>query len=139
MATIWIKKMTKSIELVEEFHEKFGHPNSETINIHNEDLNELRTKLISEEFIEFSDGLTERDPIEVLDGLLDLQYVLDGAFLALGFAKYKDAGLDEIHASNMSKLGKDGLPIYRDDGKIMKGPDYFKPDIAGIMALVDES
>jgi predicted HAD superfamily Cof-like phosphohydrolase len=58
---------------------------------------------------------------------------LDGAYLSLGFHRYKDAATAEVHRSNMSKAGADGKPIYREDGKILKGPNYSKPDLASIL------
>lgn len=78
--------------------------------------------------------IAEKAEAEVLDALCDLQYVLDGTFLALGFHKVKDAAMTEIHRSNMSKLGEDGRPVKRDDGKILKGPNYSPPDLIGVLA-----
>jgi predicted HAD superfamily Cof-like phosphohydrolase len=128
--------MKSSLELVKEFHEAFGHPIYATEAVtdsSNNDLFNLRTALIREELIELEEALNSRDAVETFDALCDLQYVLDGAFLALGFHKYKDAGMAEVHRSNMSKLGKDGKPIYREDGKILKGPDYTPPALAKIL------
>jgi predicted HAD superfamily Cof-like phosphohydrolase len=75
--------------------------------------------------------------VETFDALLDLQYVLDGAFLALGFHRMKDDGLKEVHRSNMSKLGPDGLPVLREDGKVMKGDAFEPPDLASVLRDFD--
>lgn len=74
----------------------------------------------------------------VADALTDLQYVLDGAWLALGFHRVKEECVAEVHRSNMSKLGLDGLPIKREDGKILKGPNYSLPDLGPIVAKLFE-
>lgn len=122
-----------SLEQVKEFHEKFGHPVHDRVYISDEKLNHLRLKLFREELQELDDALRARNAVEVLDGLSDLQVVLDGAFLALGFHKIKDEAVAETHKSNMSKLGKDGKPIYREDGKILKGPDFKEPDYSKLL------
>lgn len=123
----------KSIDLVWEFHEKFHLPINKKPFIDNSSLNTLRMDLIEEEMIELDAALMERDQAKVLDALTDLQYVLDGAFLALGFADMKDAALEEVHRSNMSKLGEDGKPCYREDGKVLKGPNYTPPNLQRII------
>lgn len=71
------------------------------------------------------------DPVEAADALGDIKYLADGGNLICGFPG--DLVLAEIHRSNMSKLGADGKPVYREDGKVMKGPNYFKPNIAGVL------
>jgi hypothetical protein len=93
-------------------------------------------KLLTEETIELRDAPAARDPAAVLDALADLQYVLDGAYLQLGFAAAKNAALGEVHRSNMSKLGADGKPVVRADGKILKGPNYSPPDLREIVELL---
>ena len=127
----------KTVELVEEFHRVFGHTVADSINIDNRKLNALRVELIREELEELGYALNTNDAIEVLDALTDLQYVLDGAYLALGFSQYKDAAFNEVHRSNMSKLGADGKPIYRADGKILKGVNYSEPNLAKVMGEED--
>lgn len=122
--------MKSSIEQVREFHEAFGVPDSDTPNVSNLQINELRVKLLGEESNELGAGLSVQDPVAVLDALIDIQYVLDGAFLQLGFANVKDAAFAEVHRSNMSKLGADGKPIRREDGKVLKGPSYSPPNLA---------
>ncbi|MGH1377349.1 MAG: phosphoribosyl-ATP diphosphatase [Alphaproteobacteria bacterium] len=123
------KKTT--LEQVEEFHNTYGLPVLDEPSISDQKTNELRINLLAEELDELKEALEQGDAVETLDALIDLQYVLDGAFLSLGMAHLKQPAFDEVHRSNMSKLGADGKPIRREsDGKVLKGPDYFKPDIA---------
>ena len=120
-----------TIECVAEFHNAFGLPVSGQVNISDEKVNLLRINLLQEELDELKEALAAGDVVEVLDALTDLQYVLDGAVLSFGLQNVKDAAFNEVHRSNMSKLGADGKPIYREgDGKVLKGPDYFRPNIA---------
>lgn len=122
------KKTT--LEQVQEFHETYGLPVLDQPSISDEKTNALRINLLAEELDELKEALEQGDLIETLDALIDLQYVLDGAFLSFGLQHVKDAAFNEVHRSNMSKLGEDGKPIRREsDGKVLKGPDYFKPDI----------
>jgi predicted HAD superfamily Cof-like phosphohydrolase len=124
-----MKKST--LEQVREFHETYGLPVESRPNITDPKTNELRINLLAEELEELQQALKDGDVVEVLDALTDLQYVLDGAYLSFGLHDVKDAAFAEVHASNMSKLGEDGKPIRREsDGKVMKGPHYFKPDIS---------
>ncbi len=123
------KKTTLS--QVQEFHETYGLSVLDKPDISNEKTNNLRINLLAEELEELKEALKQGDLVETLDALIDLQYVLDGAFLSFGLQHVKEAAFDEVHRSNMSKLGKDGKPIRRkEDGKILKGPGYFKPDMA---------
>lgn len=141
--------MNNGNELVREFHEKFGHPIDSIPNIGTVELRMLRATLLLEEVLEFiaacgltiykdedgyhvtEDKLGEVDIVEMADALGDIRYVTDGANLVFGFPQEKI--LVEIHESNMSKLGVDGKPIVRADGKILKGPNYFKPNIRNIL------
>ncbi len=124
-----IKKTT--LEQVQEFHEIYDLPVLSEPSISDEKTNELRINLLTEELDELKEALKQGDIVETLDALIDLQYVLDGAFLSFGLHHIKEKAFAEVHSSNMSKLGKDGKPIRREsDGKILKGPDYFKPDLA---------
>lgn len=127
------------MKLVKEFHEKFGHPVKDKPDLLNHNLNELRVDLIDEELGELNEALSAGNEVAVLDALVDLQYVLDGAFLSLGFWKMKDAAMAEVHRSNMSKLGVDGKPIVREDGKILKGPNYNEPDLAKVLREMGNS
>ena len=123
--------MTKTtLEQVQEFHETYGLPVSRTQDISDKKTNSLRINLLAEELDELKEALDEGDIVEVLDALIDLQYVLDGAFLSFGLHPVKDVAFNEVHRSNMSKLDENGKPIRREsDGKILKGPNYFEPDM----------
>ena len=94
----------------------------------------MRYKLIREENEEYLEAALKGDLVEVADALGDILYILCGTMLKHGLQDKLDAVFREIQRSNMSKLGTDGKPIYREDGKVMKGPEYFKPDIATILA-----
>ena len=83
---------------------------------------------MSEENEEYIDASTNNDIIEVADALGDMLYILCGTIIEHGMQDIIEPVFDEIQKSNMSKLGKDGNPIFREDGKVMKGPNYFKPD-----------
>ena len=92
------------------------------------DTSHLRLELISEELNELYDALKDKDIVAVADALTDILYVTYGAGHAFGINL--DACFEEVQNSNMSKLGNDGKPIYNDQGKVMKGPNYFKPDLS---------
>ena len=128
--------MSKStLEQVQEFHETYGLPVRSKPDISDPQTNELRINLLAEELEELQEALEQGDIVEVLDALTDLQYVLDGAYLSFGLHDVKKAAFDEVHASNMSKLGEDGKPIRREgDGKVLKGPNYWAPDLSKFIA-----
>ncbi len=129
-----------TIEQVQEFHETYELPVKDSPDLSCARTNELRINLLAEELDELKEALADNDPVEVLDALIDLQYVLDGAFLSFGLHNVKEAAFAEVHSSNMSKLGADGKPIRREsDGKILKGPDYFKPDMAQFVKELPEA
>ena len=133
-----MKKST--LEQVQEFHETYGLPVEAAPNVTDEKTNALRINLLAEELDELKEALVNGDALEALDALIDLQYVLDGAFLSLGLHDVKDVAFSEVHRSNMSKLGADGKPIRREsDGKVMKGPNYFKPDLAQFIKVKREA
>ena len=120
-----------TLEQVREFHETYGLPVESVPNISDQKTNDLRINLIAEELEELQEALMNNDIVETLDALIDLQYVLDGAFLSFGLHDVKEIAFAEVHRSNMSKLGEDGKPIRREsDGKVMKGPNYFVPDMS---------
>lgn len=123
--------MTKTtLDQVQIFHETYGLPVKSAPDISDEKTNALRIGLLQEELDELKEALAEGDMVETLDALVDLQYVLDGAFLSFGLQHLKMPAFEEVQRSNMSKLGEDGKPVVREsDGKILKGPDYFKPDL----------
>lgn len=119
-----------TLDQVQEFHETYGLPVLDKPNISDAKTNTLRINLLAEELDELREALAAGDLVETLDALIDLQYVLDGAFLSFGLQSVKQAAFDEVHRSNMSKLGEDGQPIRRpEDGKVLKGPNYFQPDM----------
>ena len=133
--------MTKStLEQVQIFHETYGLPVKDAPDISDEKTNKLRINLLAEEVEELQEALEAGDLVEVLDALTDIQYVLDGAYLSFGLHDVKMAAFEEVQRSNMSKLGEDGKPIVREeDGKILKGPNYFKPDIAQFISSKDKA
>ena len=91
-------------------------------------INKLRLDLIKEELSELTDAMNNKDLLEVADALTDILYVTYGAGHAFGIDL--DKCFDEVQNSNMSKLDEDGKPIYNEHGKVMKGPNYFKPDLS---------
>jgi predicted HAD superfamily Cof-like phosphohydrolase len=120
-----------TLEQVREFHETYGLPVKASPDISDPKTNDLRINLLAEELDELREALVAGDIVEVLDALTDLQYVLDGAYLSFGLHDVKDAAFAEVQRSNMSKLGEDGKPIRREsDGKILKGPNFFEPDLS---------
>ena len=121
------------IEAVKKFHLKFGHPVADNIGIPGNDTKELRLSLLQEELNELAEAMANDDIVGIADAFADLQYVLSGAILCFGLQDKFDLIFKEVQNSNMSKLGEDGNPIYREDGKILKGPNYFKPNIEGIL------
>lgn len=108
-----------------EFHEAFGHPIPHIAGFPDSDRISLRLGLITEELSELSLAVDTRDLTEVADALGDILYVTYG--MGIEFGLPMNAIFGAIHDSNMSKLGEDGKPIYREDGKILKGPNYKKP------------
>ncbi len=134
--------MTKksTLERVQEFHETYGLPVHGEVNLNCAQTKELRINLLQEELNELKEALANDDPVETLDALIDLQYVLDGAFLSFGMQALKEIAFDEVHRSNMSKLGADGKPIRREgDGKVLKGPNYFAPDLSKFIKKLPEA
>ena len=97
------------------------------------DKNKLRFNLMKEENEEYFEAANNNDMVEVADALGDMLYILCGTIIEHGMEHKIDEIFREIQNSNMSKLGADGSPIYREDGKVLKGPNYFKPDIEGIL------
>tara|TARA_B100000035_G_scaffold125039_1_gene106465 strand:- start:905 stop:1246 length:342 start_codon:yes stop_codon:yes gene_type:complete len=105
----------------------FGQEVKESPSFSTEKINELRLSLIKEELDELIDAMNKKDLVEVADALTDILYVTYGAGHAFGINL--DKCFDEVQNSNMSKLDHNGKPIYNDNGKVMKGPNYFKPDL----------
>ena len=126
--------MKKQIGHVEKFHDTFGIPNEyKPVASIKKELIELRYKLMAEENDEYLEAALAGDEVEVADALGDMLYILCGTILSHGMQHKIEEVFEEIQRSNMSKLGQDGKPIYREDGKVLKGPDYFKPNIAKII------
>lgn len=126
--------MKKQLDSVAEFHTSFGlgvahQPISEL----GENKTLLRFNLMKEENEEYLEAAMEGDLTEIADALGDMLYILCGTILEHGLQHKIEEVFDEIQRSNMSKLGADGKPIYREDGKVMKGPNYFKPDFEKIL------
>lgn len=138
-------------EQVRQFHEIFGHPINETPTVPDDSLRDLRIELIREELEEFVEAMTgcgakvkitwdlidkepEVDLVAAADALADLIYVVCGAAHVMGINL--QAVVNEVHRSNMSKLGEDGKPIYREDGKILKGEAYEPPDVAKVLDTI---
>lgn len=128
------QKLQKQIAAVEEFHNAFGIENN-YVPIADISLEGalLRYELIREENEEYLEACREGNLTEIADALGDQLYILCGTILKHGLQHVIEEVFDEIHRSNMSKLGADGKPIYREDGKVLKGPGYFKPDITSIL------
>lgn len=126
--------MTDKLQAVQLFHEAFGLGvlNEPTADL-TTDKNMLRYKLMREENEEYLEAAQNNDLEEVADALGDMLYILCGTILEHGMQHKIDEVFEEIQRSNMSKLGADGKPIYREDGKVLKGPNYFKPNIAAIL------
>ncbi len=122
-----------TLALVKEFHDAFGVRCATHPDLSNQKVNSLRLDLLREELVELTAAIANGNKVETLDALTDLQYVLDGAYLALGFSHVKDEAFAEVHRSNMSKLGADGSPVRRPDGKILKGPYYTPPDLRSLV------
>ncbi len=109
------------------FMKTFGQEVKNKPSLSTEKINQLRISLIQEELDELKEAMTNNDLLEVADALTDLLYVTYGAGHAFGIDL--DKCFNEVQNSNMSKLGEDGKPIYNEFGKVIKGPNYFKPDL----------
>jgi|TARA_B100000212_G_scaffold328657_1_gene293111 predicted HAD superfamily Cof-like phosphohydrolase len=116
-----------NFEKVGLFMKTFGQEVKNRPSLSSEKINNLRISLIEEELKEFKDALFNKDIKEVADALTDILYVTYGAGHAFGINL--DDCFSEVQRSNMSKLGNDGKPIYNEHGKVMKGPNYFEPDL----------
>jgi len=120
----------KPIDSVKQFHDAFNIEvaNSPKVNLSLEKI-QLRFKLMQEENEEYLIAAKDNDIVEVADALGDMLYILCGTILTHGMQHKIEEVFDAIQQSNMSKLDVNGKPIYREDGKVLKGPNYFKPDI----------
>ena len=126
--------MKKRLGAVEEFHSAFGlgikhRPTADL----GEKKNRLRFELMKEENEEYLEAANNNDIVEVADALGDMLYILCGTIIEHGMQHKIEEVFDQIHRSNMSKLGTDGKPVYREDGKVLKGPGYTKPDLRKLL------
>ena len=117
-----------NFEKVKQFMLTYGQEVKTKSEFSDDKTNKLRIDLIKEELEELTNAMKEKDLTEVADALTDILYVTYGAGHAFGIDL--DKCFDEVQSSNMSKLGVDGKPIYNEAGKVMKGPNYFKPDLS---------
>jgi predicted HAD superfamily Cof-like phosphohydrolase len=126
--------MKKQLQAVEKFHQtyKIAVRQEPTTSFSVED-SILRFRLMEEENNEYLEAVKKKDIVEVADALGDMLYILCGTILDHGLQYKIEAVFDEIHRSNMSKLDENGKPIYRNDGKVLKGPNYFKPNLESIL------
>ncbi len=126
--------MKNKIAAVQQFHKAFGLgvKQEPTANL-GKDKNLLRFNLMKEENEEYLEAANNNDLIEVADALGDMLYILCGTIIEHGMQHKIEEVFNEIQRSNMSKLGANGKPIYREDGKVLKGPNYFKPNIKAIL------
>ena len=116
-----------NFQSVKKFMQTFGQEVKDKAMFPNDKIVKLRSELIKEEFEELNQAINDNDIKEVADALTDILYVTYGAGHAFGIDL--DKCFNEVQQSNMSKLGSDGKPIYNENGKVMKGPNYFKPDL----------
>jgi predicted HAD superfamily Cof-like phosphohydrolase len=126
--------MIKQLNAVKEFHTAFeiGYSEIPKANL-DEAKKVLRYNLMKEENEEYLEAVLNNDLIEIADALGDMLYILCGTIIEHGLQDKIEAVFEEIQRSNMSKLDSNGKPIYREDGKVMKGPNYFKPDFTKII------
>ena len=117
-----------NFEKVGVFMKTFGQNVKQSSSFSSEKINALRISLIKEELDELVEAMNKKDLVEVADALTDILYVTYGAGHAFGINL--DQCFEEVQNSNMSKLDSNGEPIYNDKGKVMKGPNYFKPDLS---------
>jgi len=124
----------KLISQVGQFHDSFGIENNyePTTKLTEEEI-QLRFDLLKEENEEYIEAAKNGDLTEVADALGDIMYILFGTILKHGLQDKIVEVFEEIQGSNMSKLGADGKPIYREDGKVLKGPNYYRPNIPAIL------
>lgn len=126
--------MQKQLNAVKQFHEtyKIGYSQIPKATL-GENKNQLRFNLMKEENEEYLQAVQDNDLVEIADALGDMLYILCGTIIEHGLQDKIEAVFDEIQRSNMSKLDENGNPIYREDGKVIKGPNYFKPNFSTIL------
>jgi predicted HAD superfamily Cof-like phosphohydrolase len=121
--------MNKQLEQLQSFQKAFKSTLNSKPTLLSEDNFYLRYRLGNEELVEYLDACRQGDLVEVTDALADQLYILLGTMVAHGMQHIIEDVFDEVHRSNMSKLGNDGKPIYREDGKVLKGPNFTRPNI----------
>lgn len=124
--------MTSHINQVAQFHRAFNIPILDSPQLPNAERLKLRARLVGEESREVMEALQEGNLQHVAKEIADLMIVLHGTVLELGLQHVMDEVITEVHRSNMSKLGPDGKPIHREDGKVLKGPNYTEADLTFI-------
>ncbi len=126
--------ITNPIEQVKEFADTFNIEYSDNMNANiDESIIDLRFRLMQEENLEYLEAAKNKDIVEIADALGDILYILCGTILTHGLQHKIVEVFDEIQRSNMSKLDANGKPVFREDGKILKGPNYFQPKIKEIL------
>lgn len=126
--------MKKQLQQLWDFQKAYNQPRSNKPTLLSEDEYYLRYRLGKEELVEYLEACNNDDLIEITDALADQLYILLGTMVAHGMGDIIEQVFDEVHRSNMSKLGEDGKPIYREDGKVLKGPNFSKPNIGQFLA-----
>lgn len=126
--------MKKQLEQLLQFQRAYNSTINSKPTLISEDDYVLRYKLGKEELIEYFDACKDGDLIEVADALADQLYILLGTMISHGMQDVIEDIFDEVHRSNMSKLGEDGKPIHREDGKVLKGPNYSPPNVSKYLA-----
>ena len=127
--------MEKQLLAVAEFHKAFGQIDGQWPSLVSDTEYNLRHSLMKEENDEYLEACEKQSLVEIADALGDQLYILCGTILKHGMQHIIEDVFDEIQASNMSKLGGDGKPLFRHDGKILKGPGYFKPELNKLFKL----
>jgi predicted HAD superfamily Cof-like phosphohydrolase len=125
--------MKKQLDAVAEFHKAFGQKDGKWPQNVSNGIYNLRHSLMKEENDEYLEACYKNSLVEIADALGDQLYILCGTILTHGMQHIIEEVFDRIQSSNMSKLGEDGKPIFRQDGKILKGPGYFPPQIKDII------
>ena len=129
--------MKEQLKAVEQFHKAFGQENGKYPRPLDEHEFNLRHSLMQEENDEYLEACFKNSLVEIADALGDQLYILCGTILKHGMQHVIEDVFNEIQASNMSKLGDDGKPVLREDGKILKGPGYFRPNLSKFIKLED--
>jgi predicted HAD superfamily Cof-like phosphohydrolase len=122
------KKLSK-YEMLERFHSTFETPVGEELHLISKKRAKLRYDLILEELNEYREAVENDDIVEVCDAIVDILYLTYGTAVEHGMKDKLDKMFNEVQNSNMSKLGLNGKPVFREDGKILKGPNYFRPNL----------